>query len=489
MTRKPHALPTVSRKMSGWYSKKGSRSQKGKGRSFFNSDGGDLFAPTSAQPNESAKKELKNVPPVREDDHFHSKFLAVYPDGDGSCIRDYGKKVERLSADEIHRWTSAQNCEWKRRPAYACSFTAASVRSLVALTDDIPEGLDDILPENDQSSVFRSLSFLRRVLQTSDGKQFVEACNVLDVSNEIQRAQSEVRKHIAVMLKFLCTNDDFFTAMQLLLSHGAKLFTCASWGLLGGTMPKDMQRWADGFPASQDVRNLYTEEVRAWLRDPSDLNACVDAVFSSYGQRFGADEASATPKQSWGDLSIAGLQPSTKPAPTSAQKRPLQNWADLTATPTVEKKAKKPPMSWNDMAGSKRKKEPRQQAFAEIEFEEDESDEGDAAHIFLEWNQGEAQALLGWVEDAASRIGTKDIPGSPLNAAYKVGDYVEQLKAIPEKILEHFGLGEAVDKLSKMTKVPRNIRAILERMKEAVTTVSEFHEKQSGVGGDSSRGS
>ena len=103
MTRKPHALPTVSRKMFGWYSKKGSRSQKGKGRSFFNSDGGDLFAPTSAQSNESAKKELKNVPPVREDDRFHSKFLAVYPDGDGSCIRDYGKKVERLSADEIHR--------------------------------------------------------------------------------------------------------------------------------------------------------------------------------------------------------------------------------------------------------------------------------------------------------------------------------------------------------------------------------------------------
>ena len=58
--------------------------------------------------------------------------------------------------------------------------------------------------------------------------------------------------------------------------------TGAGWGLQVASMTKDLQSWADGFPASADVRKLYTDELRAWLRDPTDLDLLITGVCSAY---------------------------------------------------------------------------------------------------------------------------------------------------------------------------------------------------------------
>ena len=464
--------------MPGFSSFRKGASGKGKGgRSFFNA-GNDLFAPTaSSSAGEVQKKELKGIPAVHENEHFHMDFLRPYPDGEGSCVKDYGKGPARLAHGDVHSHTTAKNTEWKRRLEYATSFTASAVRVLVKIANTIPANLDSILPADDSNSILRALALLRQLLvDSAEGTEFVSACCLLDASNDIGRSPDDLQKAIVIFLKFVATTEKFTTAMQLMIVHGAALFTGGSWGLEAATMPTNMQAWGDGFPAAPEIRAFYTEEMKTWLRDPTDLMLVVDAMKTSYIQRFGGADTKAVTKQSWASLNVSGIKVDVAPDKKVIEtKRQAKSWEDLCSAPTQGVRQVKPRLTWANLGKAPPK------ASIQMDELEIEEDEDDTTAMFTEWAHGDVQLFMTWVEDAISRIGFKD-NASQRACAYKIKDYVERLLEVPENIRANYGLGGAVEKLNGLQRVPRNIRTFLDRMTTMAEAANTFHDQQRGAG-------
>ena len=179
--------------------KRGGKGSYGRGRgsgagySFF---GNNPMAPSSQGSPQESKRELTKVPAVSERDHFHYDFLRAYPDQTLNCIKDYGKGPARLAPAEVNKFTTSLNSEWKRRLEFATSFTAASMRSLKALVQTLPDGLADILVHDDQNSILRTLVFVRELfLESQDGMQFMISCEHLDTNNDVQRNEAELSAH------------------------------------------------------------------------------------------------------------------------------------------------------------------------------------------------------------------------------------------------------------------------------------------------------
>ena len=447
--------------------KKG-RGRGGGGGGFYSQ--GDRYA--AANPAKEEKKyELKNIQSVTE--HFHMTFLRPYPDAQLSSVQDFNKGPARLQADDIGAHTSGKNCEFKRRPDFAVSFTAAAVRAMAKMAATIPEAVVDVMPPGDRGSVLCVLCMLRRLLvEEDDGKQFLKACDFLDTGNaDVERQEGETGRHIAVFLKYMATKTEFLHAMRLMVAHGATIFTGGSWGLIAAAMPQNMQQWADGFPHDSAIRALYPEELRQWLRDPTDLRQLVLGLTASYKQRFAGKDKSSGSKESWDALTMDGIQETRAEKKEEAPKQ--LSWDDLLAPkPVVHKPLRS--TNWNNLLDDAPPKKKAKSEFAEMEIELSEEEEDEETQIYMEWTAEGARAFQSWAEEVKGRIGQKASQG---DGAAKMPEYMEKLNSVPPNVLAHFGLGSIVLQLGTKARVPRNMKDLLARLKIMADAVVAFFDK------------
>ena len=149
-------------------SRKAGRGGRGKAgrqsKGAFFTAGSDPYAPASRQQAQAASSsEPTYVHRMEESAHYHLDFCLPYPNKQGLCVKDYGKGPQRLAPEEINSWTTALNCEWKRRPEYAVSFAAASMMALRSTVESIPKGLNASFPEEDKTGILKALLLARHV--------------------------------------------------------------------------------------------------------------------------------------------------------------------------------------------------------------------------------------------------------------------------------------------------------------------------------------
>ena len=453
--------------------KKG-RGRGGGGGGFYSQ--GDRYA--AANPAKEEKKyELKNVHSVT--DHFHMTFLRPYPDAQLSSVQDFNKGPARLQADDIGGHTSGKNCEFKRRPDFAVSFTAGAVRAMAKMAATIPAAVDDVLPADDRGSVLCVLCMLRRLLlEADDGKQFVKACEFLDTQNaDIDRNEGDTGRHIATFMKYMATKAEFLHAMRLMVAHGATIFTGGSWGLIAAAMPQNMQQWADGFPHDAAIRALYPDELRQWLRDPTDLRQLVLGLTASYKQRFAGKDQSQSSKESWDALTMDGIQEARR---EKKEEPPKQlSWDDLLAPKPVEHKPLRS-TNWSNLLDDAPAKKKSKTEFAPLLVEVSEEEDDEEIQIYQEWNAEGARSFQSWADEVKGRIGQKASQGE--GSAAKMPEYMDKLKSVPPNVLAHFGLGDIVLQLGTKTRVPRNMKDLLARLKIMADTVVEFFDQPAGEG-------
>ena len=304
----------------------------------------------------------------------------------------------------------------------------------------------------------------------------MEACHYLDTGNSIERDTGELSKHVTVFFKFAATKPQFLTCMQLMTMHGCALLSGGGWGLQAASVTRDMQAWAEGFPASQDVRKFYTDQMREWLRDPDDVSNLIEAVKSLYLQRFDPSNAPVSKKQSWVELTTAGI--ASKPiAPKQEQQRaPKMPMTWDTFNPSSRGAiAKKPKRSWDDVA----RKDSLPQ-FEELQAESASEQEAEVGP-FVEWPQSAVQTFHSWAINADEKRGVK-------GEAVKIADYVGELEKVPFSVRSMFGLATAVDDLKAKRQVPKNIKTYIDRMKTMAGKVGEFYDAQQGRGASHASG-
>ena len=203
------------------------------------------------------KGEFNTIYAVEDEEIFHMSFLRGYPDADLNCIKDPGVGASRLSTADINKHTTSRKFEWKRRMEFATSFTAASMRALAKLAENVSSQMGQVLPDDDSTSLLRVLAVMRQVFVDNPGAgDFLSACHYLDASYAMDRDHQQVEKQFNVFFKYVAVEPKFVPCMQLLLKHGTTLFVGASWGLQTANVASDLPTRRTGFPSNADVHKL-----------------------------------------------------------------------------------------------------------------------------------------------------------------------------------------------------------------------------------------
>ena len=227
-------------------------------------------------------------------------------------------------------------------------------------------------------------------------------------------------------------------------------------------------RYPDGFPAAANIRQLFTEQLREWLRDPDDVLKLVHAI-CGYRIRYTTD-ANATPqRQSWDCLTVDGIA-APAPPPKRSAPSPQRGWSGAFGdTPQLKRRK-----GWNSLDDETSK---RSEQFSQIELDDEEEDESSTTeNVLTVWDQGSVQSVSAFTQNALNTVGQK------AGVAPKIQDYAQAFDAIPDVVLEHFGLLEAIKKLHKYKQVPRNIQPILNRVKVMCDAGLQLYEEQSAHG-------
>ena len=111
--------------------------------------------------------------------------------------------------------------EWYNgRLGHALSFLAANFCELQRMLKFIPS--EDNLTESDKESLSKvGLLQVKSLLETEDGKNFLAACEHVNINSEGQeRAHESIKEAATVMLQFLTEPKNY---------QGTKQFKCQPW--------------------------------------------------------------------------------------------------------------------------------------------------------------------------------------------------------------------------------------------------------------------
>ena len=211
-------------------------------------------------------------------------WLRGYADVKGECVETFGKGPAALTPRDMKNYLNANNSEFKRRMGFALSFMCATFRSAWRVAKHLPDGVDDIGSNRRKrrGCLLQALIDFRKMMNTTNGKKFLVACDFLDSKYECRRDEKDIETHVCAWLKWIQDTKGLTPLLLTIANCASRLFLCATWTLESQACAGDLKAWANGFPTDKNIMASMSRAVRAWLRKPTSkkllVKALVDAV-------------------------------------------------------------------------------------------------------------------------------------------------------------------------------------------------------------------
>ena len=504
---------------------KGRNSGKGSGQKSAKNAYAPAPAPKGYSPAKSGGKSAGGregyIHAVAERETYTHSFLRAYPDAQLNCVLDFGLGPARLTPEHMAGYLNSNNCELMRRPAFGVSMVAASVRGLEKLIRTMPDGLNDIVAEEDKTSIFRALLDVKAVFEDACGQGFIAACSRLDASAGTVLDATVLRQDLRTLFEFTAHAPEFAAATRRLLQHGATLLLCSGWQLQLKTCVEHLEQWAAGFPGSADVMAKYPGALRSWLKSPRSVAALIEGTAQCYENRA-AEQQRRSGGNNWdSDISDVGNANDSQNAEdwgTASWQCEDSAWdtewsaADDAASPWGEKTRGRGPDSAAETPAGKRPRTGKGSPWAHtgarvsekglgktkkkgpsapltpvaklpeetlgLSLSDEESDDAEVAAdeepemdtSYETMMKGEGEALVTAMQNAEAFLGVK-------GKAMAVSELNEHINKIPMPLIHLHKLEIVKDTLAQMQKMPKQNKLIpiLHRLKELGHAVVHFH--------------
>jgi hypothetical protein len=279
----------------------GGRSGKGYSSGFA---GRRAYITTSFSKGDSKTKKTA-MSAVPEQDLKSRSWLRGYPSEAGVGVHDFGAGKMVFDPANLSKHLDANKSEWKRRMEYATSFTASSIRTMRTVAAGVADSFPDKPPKSqDMRGYLAAVLKIHEKLTTPAGREFIQACNMLDMSVDMDRPLPDLRLALKTFFKFLKKADDLQAAFVRMTNDSSRVYLGAVWSLECRACLHDVERWAEGFPTQQDQLALMDPSVKKWLRDPQDVSLLMDAIIQGYFNRLKPKNTSK--KTNWDHIGDSG---------------------------------------------------------------------------------------------------------------------------------------------------------------------------------------
>ena len=199
-------------------------------------------------------------------EYFEKAKLAAYPNEEGGCLYlDKGQDEKQFFAlNNIAKSRSGSNEELCRRIGMGVSLDANSAAAGVKLLEKHFSGE---WPVAVQTSLHKTgLPKLKAALETTQGKQFVAALDILNVGKEGRPEEADIKKALKGFVDYLQKDPD---NVQVPLARLAADASCLY--LFAMSLLKDMALVQHPKEWAKKMEGKQSEAVKAWIRRPTDV--------------------------------------------------------------------------------------------------------------------------------------------------------------------------------------------------------------------------
>jgi hypothetical protein len=412
-------------------------------------------------------KQKKDIIPKFK--YFAKNALAAYPDEDGVPIylNNAEDEKEFFKKGHIMKGRNKDNCELFKRMGMALCLGASSLDAgCKTLEKRVPKPNDsdsDIATKTKKGG----LGPLVQLLDTAEGKEFVDAVGTLNAGQKKKPRKDDVLKAVRNMEHFL---DEKGADLRKILSRVA-IFS-GSMFLFSMTLTEllELSEHKKDWAKSMDNVNKQPKAVRDWIRDPKDNTKFLNALAESFMEKIKKNKKVKDKKKNASDSSSHGGSSGSKDSENSGsdgcddnssddkgkKKKGKKNVSDSSSSGKDKKKSggkkdsgKKNKNASDSSSSGKAKKKKKKESgdktdnkkrkrlsssSSEKNHEKDKKktklEEKEAS--FTQMNQGEVQILLASCQTMLPEIGSR------ADGKFPKDKLLELTKDIPETLLVHF---------------------------------------------------